>query len=213
MWFFRKKPIHTVFFDIGGVAVTAPMDHFEDLSSQIFHCKSDHLLQSSVKFLPLLETGKITSQEFWENVGSNLASLGIGRMVPGWKFKGFWESLLLDHLTINEEILALAGRLKRHATVGVLSNVISEHAVVLQKHGVYQPFRPVILSCQIGLRKPESAAYLKAAELARSQPEHCLLIDDLSQNLEGARKVGFRTILYEGQPDDLARQLHRLGLL
>lgn len=211
--FFRKKAkLTTVYFDIGGVVVDAPMDKYRELASEIFGCRDDHLVTCSAEFLPLLETGKITSAEFWESIGAKLSFMGMGRSVPAWRFKGFWEGVMLDTLSTRHDMVELVGKLRPKATVGALSNTIQEHALVLQRQGLYQNFNPVVLSCQVGMRKPNADIYRRAAELAKAKPSQCLLIDDLAENVEGAQKAGFQALLFR-DIDELRHDLHRLGLL
>ena len=211
MWF-RKKSIETVFFDIGGVVVHAPMEEYKTLGAEVFGCREDHLVLCSAELLPQLEMGKITSAEFWEGVGEKLAFMGMGRAVPGWKFKGFWEGILLDSLKIHPEVLEVCAKLRSKAVVGALSNTIQEHAMVLQKQGLYQNFNPVILSCQVGMRKPNADIYQKAAQMVKCKPARCLLIDDMEENVEGAKKAGFQALLYRNL-DELRLELHRMSLL
>jgi epoxide hydrolase-like predicted phosphatase len=213
MFFRKKQKVDTVFFDIGGVVVDAPMEHYRTLGAEVFGCRDEHLVQCSAEFLPQLEMGLITSAEFWEKVGQKLAFMGMGRMVEPWRFKGFWEGIMLDTLSIHREVVDLSVKLRSKTKVAALSNTIQEHALVLQRQGVYQTFNPVILSCQVGMRKPNADIYHKAAELTRAKPARCLLIDDLPENVEGAIKAGFQAILYKGNCDELRHELHRMGLL
>lgn len=55
-------------------------------------------------------------------------------------------------------------------------------------------FGHVVLSYQAGCRKPEQEIFQLAAKLAGMVPSECLLIDDLPQNCEGARKAGWKAI-------------------
>lgn len=211
--FFRRKPkIDTVFFDIGGVVVDAPMERYRTLGAEVFGCREDHLVTCSAEYLPRLEMGQMTSTEFWEKVGERLASMGMGREVPGWRFKGLWEGILLDSLVVDRELLEVVSKLRGKVRVGALSNTIQEHALVLQRQGVYQNFQPVVLSCQVGMRKPNLDIYQRAAELAKTKASRCLLIDDLPLNIEGAIKAGYQALLYRDLPA-LRWELHRLGLL
>lgn len=212
MWFRRKKKIDTVFFDVGGVVVNAPMESYKTLAAEAFGAREDHVVLCSAEFLPLLEMGKITSAEFWEKVGEKLAFMGMGRAVPAWKFKGFWEGLLLDSLSIHQQVVEISSRLRSKVTVGVLSNTIQEHALILQKEGIYKGFSPVVLSCQVAMRKPNADIFQKAATLAKTSAARCLLIDDLPENVEGAQKAGYKALLYR-DPDELRLELHRMGLL
>lgn len=210
--FSRKKSIRTIFFDIGGVIVKAPTLEFLKYGSEIFECEPRHLEDATAQVLPYLETGEIQTDEFWEKIGSALAASGTGKAAPVWRFKGFWEGILSDSLSVDTEMINLVRRLKAHVRVAALTNVIKEHAMLLQRHNVYEHFNPVVLSCKIGLRKPDPRIYEKAAELAKTSPERCLLIDDSLVNLEAAQKFGYRVLQYTNI-DDLKRALYQLGFL
>jgi HAD superfamily hydrolase (TIGR01509 family) len=56
--------------------------------------------------------------------------------------------------------------------------------------GLAELFDAMVISCTAGVRKPEPAAYLLAAELIGQPPEQCLFVDDLRSNVAGARAVG-----------------------
>ena len=209
--FKQKKGVRTIFFDIGGVVVDAPMAGYTKLGTQIFGCDEKTLKIATGRYLGDLERGTITSQEFWDYVSAAVSAAG-GNSVPSWKFKGFWEGLLTDNLSIDRDLLEMVRRVRAHARIAVLSNVIKEHAVILQREKVYDNFNPVILSCNVGFRKPEPKMYEKAAELTKTSPAKCLLIDDCVDNLEAAQKAGWR-ILHYTNLDDFSRAMYSLGLL
>jgi len=51
-------------------------------------------------------------------------------------------------------------------------------------------FDQVIISGEVGLRKPEAEIYLLAAERLALPPEACVFVDDLRTNVRGAEAVG-----------------------
>jgi HAD superfamily hydrolase (TIGR01509 family) len=55
------------------------------------------------------------------------------------------------------------------------------------------------LSCELGLVKPAPEAFLKVAELARIDPRRSLMIDDVPENVRGAREAGFQGLLFQGE--------------
>ena len=188
--FKSKRSVKTIFFDIGGVVVSAPMKNYLPLGSEIFSCDRKALEHVTAQVLPYLETAQMDTNGFWEKVSKELVDSGAGKAVPAWRFKGFWEGILTDSLEIDRELLDLVRRLKAHVRVAVLSNVIKEHAMVLQREKVYDHFNPVILSCNTGLRKPDPKAYAKAAELAKTSPSRCLLVDDSSTSAQNRSSSG-----------------------
>jgi FMN phosphatase YigB (HAD superfamily) len=51
-------------------------------------------------------------------------------------------------------------------------------------------FDVVVISGEVGMRKPEPAIYLHTATLLGLRPEECVFVDDLSPNVRGAVDVG-----------------------
>jgi epoxide hydrolase-like predicted phosphatase len=51
-------------------------------------------------------------------------------------------------------------------------------------------FDAVVLSGEVGLRKPDAAIYRLVTERLRLRPEECVFVDDLSQNVTGAVATG-----------------------
>jgi putative hydrolase of the HAD superfamily len=57
-------------------------------------------------------------------------------------------------------------------------------------------FDATLISGHIGLRKPDAAIYLLAAERLDVKPRDCVFVDDLKQNVEGAEAVGMTGIMH-----------------
>jgi putative hydrolase of the HAD superfamily len=57
-------------------------------------------------------------------------------------------------------------------------------------------FDAILISGEIGIRKPDAEIFLKAAELLGLEPGDCVFVDDLEQNAEGARAVGMEGIVH-----------------
>src|SRR5947209_6081361 len=69
----------------------------------------------------------------------------------------------------------------------------------------------VVLSHEIGIRKPQAGFYEHCRRLAGCAPAECLFIDDLPANVSGARAYGLHGLLYTGI-EDLRREFHELGI-
>jgi putative hydrolase of the HAD superfamily len=65
-------------------------------------------------------------------------------------------------------------------------------------------FDHVVVSGEVGIRKPSRRIFRIAAERAGVAPERCVMVDDLEQNLVGARRVGMQTILHRDAATTLA---------
>jgi putative hydrolase of the HAD superfamily len=57
-------------------------------------------------------------------------------------------------------------------------------------------FDAVIISAEVGLRKPEPEIYLFAADRLGVAPSACVFVDDLLANVEGARAVGMEAFVH-----------------
>ena len=72
-------------------------------------------------------------------------------------------------------------------------------------------FDALVLSHQVGLRKPRPEMFAHALQLARCRAEECLLIDDLPANVAGAKACGWQGIVYRGA-EELRRELAEHGV-
>jgi epoxide hydrolase-like predicted phosphatase len=73
-------------------------------------------------------------------------------------------------------------------------------------------FDAVVISGEIGMRKPEVAIYTYAAGLLGVDPGECVFVDDLQANVSAAEKVGMAGVLHRESAGTLARLAELLGL-
>jgi putative hydrolase of the HAD superfamily len=57
-------------------------------------------------------------------------------------------------------------------------------------------FDAVVISAEVGVRKPDPAIYLLAAERIGVPPSECVFVDDLLHNADGARAVGMEGVVH-----------------
>ncbi len=72
-------------------------------------------------------------------------------------------------------------------------------------------FDRLVLSYEVGHIKPSPEFYLACAAAAGAAPGDCVFIDDLPENIEGARQAGLVGVLYR-DTDRLAIDLAELGV-
>jgi putative hydrolase of the HAD superfamily len=94
-----------------------------------------------------------------------------------------------------------------------LSNTNELHAVHFRRQfaDTLAHFDVLVLSHEVGIRKPCAEIYAHCQNLAGSEPRQCLFIDDLPANIEAARACGWHGIVYH-RGLDLRRELHKLGI-
>jgi epoxide hydrolase-like predicted phosphatase len=70
-------------------------------------------------------------------------------------------------------------------------------------------FDDIVISGEVGLRKPEPEIFRLAAERVGLEPAECVFIDDLDLNVEAARALGMTAILHTSY-DETRRELESL---
>src|SRR5205823_3917086 len=119
-----------------------------------------------------------------------------------------------DIFWLNEPVARLVASLKgRGYTLVLGSNTNDLHATHFRRlfAETLAHFDRVVLSYEVGHIKPSSAFYLACAEAAGAPPEDCVFIDDLPENVEGARAAGLTGVLYRDH-DTLLADLRQLGM-
>ncbi|HVD14808.1 MAG TPA: HAD family phosphatase [Actinomycetota bacterium] len=91
---------------------------------------------------------------------------------------------------------------------GLLSNSWGEGRYQRDRFG--ELFDAVVISGEVGLRKPDPAIYLLAAESLGLEPAACVFVDDFAVNLEPAEELGMATVLHEDDADRTIAALEQL---
>lgn len=74
-------------------------------------------------------------------------------------------------------------------------NLISKYKI--EKSGVLPYLSKVIASYRIRELKPHMAFYKKTLKIIEAKPEECIFIDDTQQNVDAAKSLGMKGILFE----------------
>jgi putative hydrolase of the HAD superfamily len=120
---------------------------------------------------------------------------------------------IADMFTPNHEVCALVPTLKPGYRLVLLSNTNELHAVHFRRQfaDTLAHFDALVLSHEVGMRKPCADIYTHCHKIAGSAPQECLFIDDLPDNIEAARTCGWHGIIYH-RGLDLRREMHKLGI-
>ncbi len=73
-------------------------------------------------------------------------------------------------------------------------------------------FDAVVISCEVGMRKPDQRIFRHAADLLDLTPAECVFIDDIDHNVRAAEAVGMTAVLHT-DPDATVAALRELGAL
>jgi glucose-1-phosphatase len=113
----------------------------------------------------------------------------------------------------NAEVCSLIPRLvpRYRLILGSNTNAIHAERFLRLSADVLKHFHGLVLSHEVGVRKPARAFFEHCVRLADQPAAACLFIDDLETNIAGARATGLQTILYHGQAT-LEAELKELGV-
>jgi len=134
-----------------------------------------------------------TPREFWSLV---LTKLNIP------EHPELWDNLQVvrnNHATIMwklyDEVPTTLRALEKKYKLALVSNCAVGTDKLIRSLGLDDFFDCIILSYQVGVRKPHSRMYLEALECLGLRAEDCVFVADEISDLEGAREIGLKTML------------------
>jgi putative hydrolase of the HAD superfamily len=153
-----------------------------------------------------LERGECTTEEFEQLLASRIACRdGSPVAAEGLLGRMFARSASCEPMHTALEAARGAGLL-----TGLLSN--SWGVDDYPRHLFPSLFDAVVISAEVGMRKPEQRIFLHAAGLLGLAPAECVFIDDLKVNVAAAEAVGMTAVLHADPAVTVARLGEILGL-
>lgn len=182
--------IKVVIFDIGGVTIKYPMHHVYRALEKKFKIDRKKIREKDLELDPVIETNKISLKEYWSRFAEGL---GVDTSL----FRKEYIKAFVDTAILNKSVAKIIERVKKKYRVATISNTMNLHEKIHRSKGHYKFFSRVFLSNKLGMRKPHREIYLYAIEKLNIKPPECVFIDDKQENVEGARKVGMKAILFK----------------
>jgi HAD superfamily hydrolase (TIGR01509 family) len=185
--------VETVIFDFGGVFT------FEWRTRELFNAYDRELGLPPGTLINYLYTG-----ETWELVSTGEISEDeyMRRLQAHWE--GSWPASLeafkhgrVQAEGINRRVVQLALALRKEHNLALLSNATISLRSYLSELRLLDLFDVVVLSAEVGLRKPNPAIYSLTANLAETDPALCLMIDNLERNTSVAESLGMQAVVFK----------------
>jgi epoxide hydrolase-like predicted phosphatase len=182
--------IRAVIFDIGGV-----LFRLQDVSQrrrwEMRLGLSEGQLVETVFNNPVARratVGDATTEEVWVEAGNRLGlqpeELEVLK-VDIWK-GGEWDT----------ELLAFIRSLKTRYKTGTISDAWPDARESTKEYINNDIFDVSVFSAEEGLQKPNSGIYQRALSRLRVASQEAVFVDDMPQNVEGARLVGMHAVLF-----------------
>jgi putative hydrolase of the HAD superfamily len=192
--------------DYGGVLTSNVFDAFA-----VF-CRAEGLPPDAVRerfrhdpaardLLARLETGELATDEFEARFA---ARLGVRR-----------EHLIERLFSAVEPDPAMLAAVGAARAAGVRTGLVSNSwgaGDVYERERFPELFDAVVISGEVGLRKPDPAIYRLAAERLDLPPARLVFVDDLPGNLKPARALGMVTVAHRDAASTVAQLEDALGV-
>lgn len=147
-----------------------------------------------------LELGKLDTETFDERLG---AALGL-------ESEGLATRLFAGVGPDERMLAAVAGFRAAGVRTGLISN--SWGTALYEAAELNALFDGLVISGEVGLRKPDPAIYALGAERIGLPPEECVFVDDLGGNLKPARAMGMLTIRHTSAEETIPQLEAALGV-
>lgn len=152
------------------------------------------------------ETGRVPEEEFARAFADRLSDIAPAPVAP----EGLLQRLFarLDP----EPAMQEAVRAARAAGLrtGLLSN--SWGGALYPREGFGALFDVVVISGEVGMRKPDPGIFQLTAERLGVEPAACVFVDDTPGHLRGAQDVGMTTVLHRDPARTIAELESLLGI-
>ena len=95
--------------------------------------------------------------------------------------------------------------------VALLNNFSADLRAMLAQQDLLRRFDVLAISAELGVMKPDAAAYRAVLAMLGMAPHTCVFIDDVPANIAAAQAVGIHGIVFEDNPSCLAALTRLLG--
>jgi putative hydrolase of the HAD superfamily len=222
MKFFKKsgekknKKIKAIVFDIGGVLFLKRFsfsnNHNRDFIG-VHQYMADKYKLTLDDWFDYIDTpysksmeGLISKEKAVSTIAKRLKTTS-DMLISSWK----WAYRI--KVKKNRKLYRLASKLgKMGYIVGVLSDQWHISKEILANEKDLKCFNPRLISCDLGMRKPNPKIYNLLIRKLKVKPNEILFIDDRDWNIIPAKKLGMKTILFKNNKDFI-KELENLNII
>jgi len=189
----NKKQIKSIIFDMGGVLLrTEDASSRESIAKQFGTTRREleaFVFNSETSILS--EEGKLSDVKHWHTV---MRHFGQPAGDPMPLYDAYFTGDAID-----QRLLEFAAALKPEYQLGLLSNAWENARVLLSKRFDFlDVFDVSIFSYEAGARKPDPAIYHAILERMDTAPEEAIFIDDVQENVDGAKAIRMQALRFTG---------------
>jgi len=131
--------------------------------------------------------------EFWKVLLRNLGVLERPILIQ--ELIELRKNHVLTRFRLYDNVISVLSTLRKNYKLALVSNCFVGLSDILKALNLTRFFECIILSYEVGVRKPDRRIYLEALQRLKLRPEECVFVSDAINDLEGAREVGLKTML------------------
>lgn len=204
----ESRAVEALLFDMGGVVIDIDFDRAFRSWEKYSRLSINEIRRRFMMDRPYEqhERGEIGAAEYFEHLRGVLGLEGSNEDIALG-----WNAIYVGEIseTVNDIISA---KKKLPCFAFTNSNPTHQLAWMAAYPGVVAAFDRVFMSSELGLRKPERAAFEAIAEAIGISSSATLFFDDTVENVEGARLAGLQAV-HVRTPLDVKRALVDIGAL
>ncbi len=204
----ENHEVKALLFDLGGVVISINFDmafqRWEGISPLSSEESGDKFLMD--EHYERHERGEIEGTEYFHHLRTLLKLDGTDQeIIEGWN------SIFLDEINTTIDYIA---RVRTSIPCYAFTNSNATHQIAWTKGypRVVSVFDRVFVSSEIGLRKPEAAAFYAIAKTTGFSLAETLFFDDTLENVEGALDAGLQAV-HVRSDIDVKDALTNIGLI
>ena len=167
-----------------------------DLAGVVFARNKERCPQALMEYFYFINSGEILP-DFWNDYDRGTRSFdAVAKALAAYRSSDVQTArhMMATAITYQDQIPQTAELIAELKSAGyrvfVLSNMSKEYIEYLRKMPVYSHFDGDVISCEVGLTKPEKEIYTLLLERFGLEPSQTMFIDDRKENVEAAAEVG-----------------------
>lgn len=193
---------YTIFSDLGGVVLEKGFWKLWDFIEQEYSIKKEEAMNIFLQYYKDFFSGNIDYETFWASFEKEL---GLS------KGADFWHQKLLEFFTPQKDVLEIYNEMRNKGFKLVLlsDQVKNLWEDIDKRYNISAYFDEIIISSDVGFSKPGQKIYKYALEKIGTRAQESIFIDDREENLDPAKQMGFKVILYKN-PKQLYQDLLKI---
>jgi len=195
--------IKAIILDMGGVVLTSQLGTVLEEIAKKLSIDPKEFGHFYYRYKQELQSGKLKVSDF--------AKLVQKEFKPTKEIIPIWTDAYLRTMTLNLPLLNLIENLRNKYKIGCITNTTDLHAQLNKERKAFRYFDEVIISCDVGLVKPNKEIFELMLKKLNVKAKDCIFVDDHENHVQAAEKLGMNGIVFRNT-SEFIQKLKVLGI-